>query len=83
MTEVIHSVIIRKNGQEFVSLVETTNEDEALQLALAEAEGYAAEDCEVLQVLLEPGAALPIGFFWKRVVWLDDWGPTVAPSQHG
>ena len=81
MNNIVYSVIVRKDDREFACLIDTQDPDDALQSALAEAEGYSESDCEVLRVVLEPGATLPIGFFWKKVVWLDDWGPTISPGE--
>jgi hypothetical protein len=81
MNNIIHSVVIRKDGQEFACLIDTQDPEDALKSALNEAEGYSEKDCEVLRVVLDSGAALPIGFFWKKVVWLDDWGPTISPEE--
>jgi hypothetical protein len=77
MNDVIHSVIVRRDGKEHVCLVETQDDKDALNSVLAVTEGITEDDCEVLRLVLAAGAALPIGFFWQKVVWLDDWGPDV------
>jgi len=82
MTNEICSVTVRLDGEEYIALVETTDADLALKSVLDEGQGkYSKEHCTVLRLDLQPGAELPIGFFWRKglIVWLDDWSPISGP----